>query len=237
MENKELNSSILNKVRKLLSLSHSSNQHEAALAASRAQTLMLEHKLSMFEVENQDAAPSPVSEAFITQKQGVWTYMLWKGALIHGIAKLNGCTSIKYAGNRMQLIGRSSDRELVEYLSCYLIHEIERLAFDDFALQGYFGNKKRWTWVQNFGLGAVSMILRRMKDDIEAMKQSDARVTAIAVREDKAVAQFMWANHPHVKTAKPSVMADESARNNGIAAGKAIQWRSGIRTADQRRIA
>ena len=45
------NNPIIEKIRKLLALANSSNEHEAALAAAHAQRLLSEHNLAMADVE------------------------------------------------------------------------------------------------------------------------------------------------------------------------------------------
>src|SRR5262245_21357752 len=55
--NKELKAKLLDRVRKLLALSTSPNENEAALAAEKAQALLAEHKLSMDEVLETDSKP------------------------------------------------------------------------------------------------------------------------------------------------------------------------------------
>lgn len=45
---------IVDKIQKLLSLANSSNEHEAALAAKKAQALLLKYNLSASEIEDQD---------------------------------------------------------------------------------------------------------------------------------------------------------------------------------------
>lgn len=44
---------IIERVRKLLALATSSNEHEAALAAAHAQRLLAEHNLAMADIETQ----------------------------------------------------------------------------------------------------------------------------------------------------------------------------------------
>jgi hypothetical protein len=220
---------VIEKIKKLLALGQSANENEAAVAASMAQKLMLEHKLSIGEVELAGIEKkSPVSEAFIVEKMGTFGYMTWKGALVHGIALLNGCRTIRYSGNRLMLIGRESDRELVEYLACFLSREIERLAFEDFARQGFQGNKQRWTWVQSFGMGATRTVTLRMREEQTKMATADVRVTALVRREDKAIAEYMRSAHPHTKTttSRPSIRSEALA--NGAAAGRSIQWTKGV---------
>lgn len=54
------------KIKKLLSLSKSSNEHEAQSALTKAQQLMAEHKISMAEVEDKEQRKAHEHSAGIT---------------------------------------------------------------------------------------------------------------------------------------------------------------------------
>jgi hypothetical protein len=228
---------IIQKIKKLLSLSQSSNQHEAALAASMAQKFMLEHKLSIGDIDLAGAEKSPVSEVFVTDDMGAFKMMAWKGTLLYGISLLNGCTTLRYPKNRFQLIGRESDRQVVEYLACFLMREIERLAFADYEAQGFQDKKGRWNWAQAFGVGAARIIIQRMRDEQKEMEQSDTRVTALIVRENAALKDFMTVAHPHIRTLRSkTTIRSNQALTNGTAAGHSIQWRSGVGSTSARQV-
>jgi hypothetical protein len=96
------NSDILSKIKKLLSLSNSSNVHEAELAASRAQALMLEYKISISEFDSFNEERSPIGENFV-EDLGKYGLKPWKSILVNGISKLNGCKAIKWHGKKLKI--------------------------------------------------------------------------------------------------------------------------------------
>lgn len=234
---KTVESKIVEKIRKLLALSQSSNEHEAALAASRAQALMLEHKISVSELKD-PTATSAVDEGWVTESMGKFTYMTWKGVLVSGIAALNSCQCLRFDGNRLKLVGRKEDREVVEYLACFLIREIERLAFENYAASGFRDNGKRWTWVQSFGLGATTIILRRMREEKNRIVTQNVSVTALVKRDDQALQSYLSVKYPKLKNAKANNKIDSEAYGNGRSAGHSISWHSAVKpAAESRRIA
>lgn len=228
---------ILSKIAKLLALSQSANEHEAALAGAKAQELMLEHKLSASDLVD-PTTKEPITEDWVRGSLGAFKYMTWKGSLLYGIAGLNSCTVLKYDGSRLKLIGRDTDRQAVEYLACFLIREIERLAFENFAGAGFNGNSKRWTWVQSFGMGATSIVLRRMREEKTRIVTENTKVNALVKLDDQALARHMAEKYRGTRKTKSSTKMNTEAYMNGRAAGHNVQWNSAVNPASQsRRIA
>ena len=67
---------IIERVRKLLALSNSSNEHEAALAAAHAQRLLAEHNLAMSELELQ-AEGAGEAELVVAKTVAKWLSSLF----------------------------------------------------------------------------------------------------------------------------------------------------------------
>ena len=64
---------LVEKVRKLLALSESPNEHEAALAAEKAQDLMLRHGIDMAQIAtSQGAATIGIDDARVQGKIDLW---------------------------------------------------------------------------------------------------------------------------------------------------------------------
>jgi hypothetical protein len=76
---------IINKIKKLLALSHSPNENEAMVAAQKANELLIKHNLSLGDICGKDV---------IFSKEIIYTYKRacsWKNQLIAGVAYLNFC--------------------------------------------------------------------------------------------------------------------------------------------------
>jgi hypothetical protein len=100
----------LERIKKLLSLAESANEHEAALAAARAQELLDLHKLSLSEVDAElFEADNPVGEDLLSDDADVGRYKMtwvgWKCSLLSMVARMNGCTVIRTRAFRVRTKG------------------------------------------------------------------------------------------------------------------------------------
>lgn len=139
--NREDISKIAERIRKLLALGTSSNEHEAALAVSKAQALLQQYDLSMESIENLKADPRT---SIGRQSSGLQTREGkpegWKADLLHAVAETSDCavaTTYEYERTKSgkhrlvthyNVIGFLHDVEMVGYSTAFLIGEVERLA-------------------------------------------------------------------------------------------------------------
>lgn len=92
---------VIEKIKKLLALSNSSNEHEAALAASHAQRLLSEHNLAMTDVEARkeaEVADKVETDAAKTLPKWVWE-LLW------GVQKAFDCQVVHKGIGKIVFIG------------------------------------------------------------------------------------------------------------------------------------
>jgi len=116
---------IIERVRKLLALSSSSNEHEAALAAAHAQRLLSEHNLSMSELEVQEEG---AGEA---ELQVAKTVFKWLSSLFATVANAFDCFPIvttTHTCSRLRFIGVGDDPGVAACTLQFLIKELRRLA-------------------------------------------------------------------------------------------------------------
>lgn len=116
---------VIEKVRKLLALSSSSNQHEAALAAAHAQRLLAEHNLSMSELELQEEGAGEV--AIEVAK----TVPKWLASLFATVANGFDCFPIVTTSDscsRLRFIGVGEDPAVACCTLQFLMQELRRLA-------------------------------------------------------------------------------------------------------------
>jgi len=85
------NAEVLERIRKLLSLSRSANEHEAALAASRAAELMLKHQISeaQLSVTTGQEKIEPIGEE--TMGAAMRRIVHWRGSLAGALVEHFGC--------------------------------------------------------------------------------------------------------------------------------------------------
>lgn len=222
----------LEKVKKLLRLAQSTNQHEAALAASRAQEIIDRYKIEKFalEYEEIEKPDEPIKDFGVDPIDN--TTATWKYRLAHVLAQVNQCkvyADINEKRDRtLNLIGRPSDVATVRYLYSWLAREVDRLA-DKHCL----GCGR--TYYNNFRNGCVDTIGERLK---EQRKQTAAAVKAEApnphalmviesalANQEKHMAEVQrWAQtHMRLQTSTRSAgRSDMSARLAGRQAGHSI---------------
>lgn len=124
---------IVDRIRKLMQLSHSTNVHEAAQAAGLAQRLMLEHKIEMADLSlnsNEKRLPEEVTEEALEGGQGKSARAIrWRISLGSRIAKAFNCkTYFRSSTDFIGIMGCKSDVQTCQYLQQYFGLEIERLA-------------------------------------------------------------------------------------------------------------
>ena len=127
---------IIDKIRKLMTLANSANEHEAALAAARATELMLKHEIAEAQLATEEGAEViEVVERESIDESG--SIIPWKGNLCAGLAQSMGCEfyygSTKYVRGTKQkrtylIIGQESKRAMIKYMYDYLCAELIRLA-------------------------------------------------------------------------------------------------------------
>jgi hypothetical protein len=161
----------LAKAAKLLRLAKSSNPHEAALAAAKAQDIMDRFKLSGADITLDSSAPAEKVMHCPQDPLDRDGAARWKGQLAMAVAKLNQCKVYADPARGYCLIGRPSDMDAVRYLYAWLTQEIERLAASHCAGCGR-------TYWNNFRLGAVETVSARLRES--------ARETVAVVKQEAA---------------------------------------------------
>lgn len=223
---------VVDKVRKLLRLSTSSNAHEAALAAAKAQELIDRHQLAQVTLELETptsvAALEPIQNFHDAPLDRPTRLDQWRGRLASCLARANACR-IYFFGPRIMLIGRASDAETVRYLYAWLVQEVDRLAEADGAGKGR-------TWRNNFRHGVVDGInaqLKRQRQTFAETMRHEASGNAHAlVRVNQALARMndrqcevdAWMReHLNLAARRSSpINYDAAARDAGRQAGASI---------------
>jgi len=154
---------IIEKIKKLLALANSSNEHEAALAASHAQRLLSEHNLAMADIE---AAHRPEKadkvEATVSK-----TLPKWLRHLSAGVSTAFDCQAIHHpALGRLTFIGVGADVQIAAYTFTFLDKTVRRLCSNYMKHHVKTGipNRHRELMRQSYYLGAVATINQRLKE-------------------------------------------------------------------------
>ena len=157
------NSPIIEKIRKLLALANSSNEHEAALAAGHAQRLLSEHNLAMADIE---AAHKP-DKADKVETVVSKSLPKWMRHLSAGVSTAFDCQAIHHpAAGKMSFIGVGADVQVAAYTFTYLDRTIRKLCSNYMKqhVGSTIANRHRELMRQSYYLGAVSTIITRLRE-------------------------------------------------------------------------
>ena len=114
---------LLDKIKKVLALSASSNPHEAAVALEKATAMMAEHNLTMKDIDR-----SQIGRAEIKSSQSVSKAKDWEVAFFQMVGQAFGCKVLFRAGRskdpdywaRYIFIGEKVNVQLAEYTAIHL---------------------------------------------------------------------------------------------------------------------
>lgn len=148
---------IIDKIRKLLALANSSNEHEAALAAAHAQRLLSAHNLAMADIESEQKPQSADKVETSVSK----TLPKWVRHLSAGVCTAFDCQGIHHpATGKLTFIGVGADVQIAAYTFAYLDKTIRRLCSSYMKLHAKenIPTRHRELMRQSYYLGAVSTI-------------------------------------------------------------------------------
>ncbi len=156
-------SPIIEKIKKLLALANSSNEHEAALAAAHAQRLLSEHNLGMADIQ---ATHKPDSAERV-ELQSSKTLPKWLRHLSAGVCSAFDCQAVHHpATAKLTFIGVGADAPVAAYTFEYLERTIRRLC-SDYMKQHAVNSipaRHRELRRQSYYLGAVSTVSSRLTE-------------------------------------------------------------------------
>ena len=176
---------ILDRVKKLLALSTSSNVNEAATAAAAAQRLMLEHKLTEADVSDTQAG-----QMFELSMGAAGFATRWKFVLVTAVARSFFCEAIGLRVGRrrkVRIVGSREDVEIASQVFKYLFREINGLAQAEgvrVAWEEYRGFVGPHEYLDSFRRGAVVAVIEKLRQGEEDFVASDSRAL-VFVRRDR----------------------------------------------------
>lgn len=236
---------IIDLVRKLLRLSTSSNEHEAAAAAAKAQELLEKYNLDRAQIVDK----GDQDEQYVNHQGrtvgGTKGQASWRISLLNVVAKNNFCRIVKTDTNRYTIIGKAHNIEVVEYLFAYLAGEITRLAAAGWkATTPEQRTRRRWnsrhgyvettmspeTWKRGFAMGAVSVISQRLRQQRADFGRS-SQAYGLIVRTDRELDEATRAIFPWLGKSRRSSTSASDAFHAGRAAGATIAINPGVRAA------
>lgn len=221
---------LIEKIKKLLSLSENNpNEHEAAAAAEKARELLEAYEIAEHELSEK---PEEVTEAIHnTHKSKIPQWLL---RLANTTAKHFNCEIIfhykRYERSAfIKFLGTPTDIEIATYTFTYLKRTIEEMSKnilpDNGASTRRFRESYRSGIVQ--GISNNLFVLRKKHNDTLKPEMQTRSGDLILVKKD-AIQNYKRIRYPNLKTKTNSYNPEYDAFNRGREHGKGISINSAI---------
>ena len=224
---------ILSKIKKLLALARSDNENEAAIAAAKAQTLLIEYNISREELDSfSDAKAEKVIQVQVDGKNK-HNRSAWYDTLAYTVAQANLCTTL-ISGSGIIWIGKTTNIEVAQYIFDNLVRDLSRICDTAWGIMLKIQKLDRTRptvhgkiWKNNFYHGANQSIRERLRANLVQLKVAD-NVRALVVRNDIELNEYMHINYPRLSHVGTHYNSDRSGFDAGKSAGRSVQFRQGI---------
>jgi len=213
---------LLDTIKRLLALSSSSNENESASALARANKLMMEHNISMFDVNNETSTSNYDEIDVYTAGRAsskdpylcsiLQDYFFVKAIYIPSDGYQRK-TTLKFFGDKVNI-------QIAVY-----VYKVLDILFSVYADVNKIQVKHRRAYYQ----GLCHGFKRKLKEERDAMNRNIASSGTALVLIDKALVKAYNNRFPTTKTKSVSKMTmNDRAYNQGIVDAKEINLRQGI---------
>ena len=186
---------IISKIKKLMYLAESDNQHESELATAKANQLLLQHNLKRishleFEEERNTFVKNILESKRINAK-------------MNAIFEILGTFYVRPIFNQgegvvyIQVLGKKENVQLADYVASFLDCELERL---------WQINRKKWRLSGNrekkwFMLGVAKGYKEKIRQHIDPIIKANSKAMALL---EKDLEEYVRQVHPHLGSIKHS---------------------------------
>ena len=208
---------VLTKVKNLLKLSESDNEHEAELATTKANQLIIKHNLEQMHLTEDD--PLYVQEVFFAKKRNAKLSAIYSIISHFLVTPVMNYTS---QGVRLEITGSKTNIELGEYIAEYLDRELDKL----WALAKYKNNLKGLKQKNSFFSGVARGFDEKMlasQSDLSVVQAKDL----VILKDDLRVKTDRIYGRLRSSTSQSSF--DRSSLKLGQSAGKNLSINKGIK--------
>jgi hypothetical protein len=229
--------SVFARIKKLANLAtNNSNEHEAALAASKMQKMLFDYELSMADIDNVDLDEKPVEESKIVILEG-HRGVQWRTNVFISVARTSLCRVLigwftprpNVTRTTGYLIGRPADVEMAKFTFTYLINELERLVL--VYLETYSGWEHKTRARNSWLLGASVGVSKKLNSEFNERKSESPKAFDLIVKKDAALDVFMAERYPNLKgsySTSGAEYVDRAAYAAGYETGRQLGARRGI---------
>jgi hypothetical protein len=217
---------IIEKIKKLLRLAESPNEHEALRAASKARELLSAYNISLADLSLDDLS----NRLGITEieTEDIIKFEEWNKALAFHVAKIFDCYVIGRGEEMGQFIflGSVSDAEVAAYTFEFLRRKVDDMAITAARtrreeLQGI----DEETYRQTYLIGAV----QRLREDLVVKtlvfkRREKNECTAVVLHKKENLDNYLKSKYPDIEASESSIYEmDRESFYRGYAQAKGIQ--------------
>lgn len=223
------NGKVVDKIKKLLALSKSPNEHEAASALAKAQELLDRENLSLSEVEGFTVSEI---ESFLMDSKSRYPY--WESLLFTKLATESDLYPYSETRQRkifLWVVGRQKDTEVFGYFLTFLKRTIFKLSdkaiFKEKREAGRWDRKRAFRFRNSFGVGAVTRVCERLHELRETRLDSNGVCKALVVVRRQEVNDWVRDNL-RLRRKSRKVDTSKSGFEKGYEAGNGISLHKGV---------
>lgn len=219
---------MLEKIRRLFELAKSSNEHESAAAAEKAQELLHKYNLSLADL------PGAKPERYCRDLVKLKNKARWAQSLYHVVSKANACqTVILHNGEHtIAVMGQRSNLDISEYVYAQLERRIRLLSESAWDLYGE-GNPTQY--MSSFAYGAIGRLDERLSKRTEAFRRESPESMKLMVVQGRELESAVKQWYPFLGSSRPDRVG--AGYDLGAAAGSRMGINAGVGSgAGQRRL-
>ena len=233
----------LDKVRKLLALSKSSNENESAIAAARAARIMEDYRIdAAMLLTAEDEREQFSMNADNLAARASRTQVKWYWALAWAIANTSRCKPwyvFREGLYRVSFVGRPSDSTACRYMLDAISNDVDQLAATFVRKHRYEANHRALS--NSFRLGCVRTIQNRLeatsreaatarRQELSGNTQALAQLCTALARldqDDTALKVWLEDNAGKYRTPRPVSVSSIDAYQAGRTAGHSVRLSGG----------
>ena len=218
------NQKIIERIQKLLALSQSSNEHEAAAALAKAQALLVEHNLTMAQVQ----ARTGVKSSYVREVWWLAGADMWRRDLLTQLARFSFCDVVYWRGTpKVSVVGESENIQAVRVMYLFIEEQLERFAASGFqTYQRRGGQSHMRSWKTSFYQGALHTIGQRLRAERATLEASTNACRALLVLKETDLKEAVASFFPDVRVWNtPRRVTAPDGYTSGRQAGQRVRFR------------
>jgi hypothetical protein len=208
---------LINKIKNLLKLSDSSNEHEASLATTKANALMIKHNLERINSDPEETLY--VQEVYFSKKRNAKLSAIYSIISHFLVTPVMNYTS---EGVRLEITGQKTNIEIGQYICEFLDRELDKL----WLLAKYKNNLKGLKQKNSFFAGVAKGFDAKMNEGEKDLTQAEGR-ELVAFKND--LRHKTDRIYGRLRSSGSSASIDHKTLGLGKAAGKNLTINKGLK--------